>query len=95
MQSPDNVCAEYADKNTSLRIVFRTYKDEESSEEYVIIEGDKNSLEFMGKLLIAQANFAADCHFFIHPRGAGQIHFSEDTSIGVSLHRLPCQHGPI
>jgi hypothetical protein len=95
MQSPDDVCAEYANKSTSLRIDFQTYKDEESSESYVIIEGDKNSLEFLGKLLIAQANFNTDCHIAIHPNGPGQSHFVEETTIGVQIHRLPCQHGPI
>ncbi|MCK5311621.1 MAG: hypothetical protein KAJ62_05900 [Desulfobacteraceae bacterium] len=88
MKSPDEICEEYYEMKVNL-----TIKPKE--DDYIFIEGDTDSLEFLGKLIIAQANFQKDCGFQIAPGGAGDAHFSNDSKLGIYIHRLPCEHGKI
>ena len=88
MKSPDEICGEYFEKKVSLTV-------KHMDENYILIEGDTDSLEFLGKLIIAQANFDEDCGFQIAPRGAGDAHFSKKAELGVYIHRLPCEHDKI
>ena len=54
------------------------------------IEGDAFSLRFLGRLILAQAEFPLDCGYGISPRGAGNILFSAQAELGIYIHRLPC-----
>jgi hypothetical protein len=59
----------------------------------VVLEGSRESLRFLGELLLAQAEAAVDCGFQLSPRGAGSAHFALGATCGIYIHRLPCADG--
>lgn len=83
----DQVCEEYAEKEVKLTI--KSLDDEE--DELVLIEGSSESLEFLGNLLLALAK-EHDCGRQLGPRVAGSIFFSPESTKGLYIHRLPCEH---
>ena len=85
--TPDEVCARYADRK--VRITSRAMDD------LVLFEGDREALEFLGNLLLAQANDERSCKKSIEPNGAGSALFSDTSNLGIYIHRLPCEHGKI
>jgi len=96
--TPNEVCEVFCERGVSLRLEARTYEletSEELAQEYIIIEGNAEALRFLGELLVAQATFPNDCHCFIHPSGPGSVFFGDGASCGVSIHRLPCEHGDL
>jgi hypothetical protein len=76
---PDDICKEYSD--TQCNLAIEKYKD------YIVIKGNKESLEFIGKLLIAQATYEKDDSFQIAPKGAGSYFFSKKSKYGVYILR--------
>jgi hypothetical protein len=60
--------------------------------ESVLIEGDKETLEWFGNLLIEHAKGKKGCGLQLHPNGPGNKNFARTASIGIYLHRLPCDH---
>lgn len=56
----------------------------------VLIEGEREALEFLGNLLLAQARYEKDCSFFIGPKSVGKVFFSRQSTFGFYIHRLPC-----
>ena len=88
MKSPDKICEEYYDKKVKLTV-------KKLDDETILFEGNQEELEFLGNLLLAQAQFKEDCGFSISPGGAGSALFSDKSSIGLYIHRLPCDHGEI
>ena len=80
----DEVCASYA--NSGTKITCQTMDDS------VLIEGNREALEFLGNLLLAQAKDVHCCHKSIEPNGAGSALFTEQSNIGIYIHRLPCEH---
>ncbi len=54
------------------------------------IEGDRLSLEYLGKVILAQAAYPKDCHFGISPKSAGCAFFKRKAELGIVIHRLPC-----
>jgi hypothetical protein len=54
------------------------------------IEGHRLSLEYLGKLILAQAVFPLDCKFGISPRSGGSAFFKKGAKVGIVIHRLPC-----
>jgi hypothetical protein len=79
--TPDTVCQEYHGKGA---ITIRSLPDDADT---IVIEADREGLEFLGKLFLAQAQ-SADCGFQIGPFGAGKALFSEESNKGLYLHRL-------
>jgi hypothetical protein len=59
-------------------------------QDYVSVEGDSDSLRFLGELLIAFAEGDFGCNFDLHPQGAGSAHFTTASNIGIELHKTPC-----
>jgi len=55
----------------------------------ILIEGNSTSFAFLGNLLLAHAE-ASDCGDQFSPDGAGSKLFSKESTLGVYLHRLPC-----
>jgi hypothetical protein len=55
----------------------------------VLVEGDRTALEFLGNLLIAYAR-SNEHAVQVSPNGAGMNRFSEESTLGFYLHRLPC-----
>jgi hypothetical protein len=87
--SPDGVCEKYAEDQI-IKLTCRT-----TNNKMILIEGSREALEFLGNLLIAQANFEKDCNFSIEPEGAGNTFFTEKSNVGLFIHRLPCGDGEI
>ena len=61
-------------------------------EDYVFVEGDSDSIRFLGELLIAFAEGEQGCSFHLHPQGAGSAHFTAASDIGIELHKMPCEY---
>jgi hypothetical protein len=83
--TPDSLCAAYASKK--IKITIRALGEEE---DMILIEGKREGLEFLGKLLLAQASFE-DCGFQLSPSSAGKALFSKESTKGIYIHCLPCQ----
>ncbi|MGH9875386.1 MAG: hypothetical protein ACRD9S_23265 [Pyrinomonadaceae bacterium] len=82
----DEVCASYATRGT--KVTCRTMDDS------VLIEGDRETLEFLGNLILAQAGDVDCCHKSIAPNAAGSALFTTQSNVGIYIHRLPCDHEP-
>ncbi len=87
--TPDNVSAKFADKGAKISLSLLP-RDKEEYDDCVLIEADALGLEFLGKLLLAQAKFAADCGFQLAPHSAGSALFRRSSKFGLYIHRLPC-----
>ena len=85
--SPDEVCRQFAIEGVSITV--RTLKDESM----ILIEGSERALQFLSELLQAQSGFA-DCGFGIGPGAAGSGLFSEESTVGLYIHRVPCGDHP-
>jgi hypothetical protein len=59
-------------------------------QDYVLVEGDNDSLRFLGELLIAFSDGDFGCRFNLHPQGAGSAHFSDASDMGIDFHKIPC-----
>ena len=81
--TPDELCEQFA--TTCIRISVKDL------EELVLIEGEPAALEFLGHLLIAQAQFKKDCGFEIGPAGPGSALFTPDSTRGFYIHVKPQQ----
>jgi hypothetical protein len=77
-----------------VRTFSTTPEDSEPAETYVLLEGDKEGLAFLARLIFAHLETDV-CDLSLHPAGAGKSHFSADSNAGIYLHRLPCEHGPV
>jgi hypothetical protein len=80
----DDICEEYADRGAKLTVQLLDDGD-------VLIEGDTIALEFLGKLLLAHA-VENDCGTHIGPRTAGSVFFTSESTKGIYIHRIPCEH---
>ncbi len=86
------------------KITVRTFlaeKDETNDDDndalpqnYVLIEGDADALKFLADLILAQIGSDYGCTLNIHPNGAGRNHFSDASTLGIFVHRLPCDVHP-
>ena len=78
--TPDAVCNEYDARATiTVRVL-------DGDEDTILIEADRQGLEFLGKLFLAQSE-AGDCGFQIGPFGAGKRFFGEGSTKGFYIHR--------
>lgn len=80
--SPDQLCRKYAAKK--VRVTIRTLPGEE---DVILVEGEREGLEFLGKLFLAQAR-ASDCGIQLGPFGAGKALFTPSSTAGLYVHRL-------
>jgi hypothetical protein len=84
--SPDEVCESYSTRK--IRLSIREVDD------FVLIEGDRASLEFLSDRIGAQAGFEKDCGFEIAPSGPGGMFFHPNSEKGVYIHRIDsCEPG--
>ena len=79
MNSPDDACEQSA--GSGVAVSLRDLDDET-----ILIEGDRRSLEFLARLIQAQAGFDDDCGFQISPDGAGSSFFAAGSK-GLYIHR--------
>ena len=88
---PDDVSDEYPEG--SIRLMTRITPPESEGVPTLVIEGDAQSLEYLAKVILAQARFPLDCGYGIDPKGAGNAFFSPKAEVGIYIHRLPCMDG--
>jgi hypothetical protein len=84
LMTPEDVIEEFADRGVQLNV--RNLENDA-----VLVEADRESLEFLARLLLALAR-SDDCGFQIGPSGAGASLFTESATRGLYLHRVPCEH---
>ena len=77
---PDKVCEKYFDKDVKLTVIVEN--------DMVYIEGSRIDLEFLGKLLLAQASYSKDDSFHISPTGAGSGLFNKNSTAGICIQRI-------
>jgi hypothetical protein len=78
----NEVCEHYAEKGINLIV-------KKLNEEDILIEGDSESLTFLGKLILAHVEENGDGKN-ISPHGQGSVFFSSESTFGIYIHRLPC-----
>ena len=81
----NQVCAAYVDRSVKV-----TMKPLPGRPKTLLIEGDELGFDFLGKLFLAHAKGINGCGFSVGPREAGNAFFSKKSSVGIYLHRLPC-----
>jgi hypothetical protein len=78
--SPDSVSEEFAESGAKLTV-------RNLNRSYVLIEGDRRALEFLARLIMAQAAYGEkDCGFQFSPRGPGNALFTKDSTRGFYIH---------
>lgn len=77
---PDDILEKFSSLGVSLTI--RDLGDE------VLIEGDRQSLMFLGELIQAQAQVSRPCDIWMAPDGPGVIYFSKRANRGLRIHTL-------
>jgi hypothetical protein len=84
-----------AHSSSFSKLTVRTFAEEADGvpEPYVLLEGDADALRFLADLILAHANFEEGCGRFMHPNGPGSIHFGDRSTMGIYLHKLPCDLG--
>jgi hypothetical protein len=78
----DDICDYYADKGIKLTVRLL-------DNETVLIEGKAEALSFLGKMLLAHAEEKEDGRL-ISPNSSGQVFFTKESTLGVYIHRIPC-----
>ncbi len=79
-----------SDSKLTVR-TFTTHDD--PKETYALLEGDKKALKFLADLIYE--HLASDaCNFSMHLKSAGSAHLNRQSSVGLYIHRLPCELHP-
>ena len=81
----DDVSTAYADRGAKI-----TIRPLRTDPNMVLIEGDELAFEYLGKLFLAHAKAINGCGYSLDPRAAGCALHSTESTLGLSLHRLPC-----
>ena len=82
--NPDESSAAFANSGEAVRICML-------DSETVLIEGSQIGLENLARLIAGQAA-SSDCGFQISPSGPGSKLFRPGSTLGVYIHRVPCDH---
>ena len=86
--TPNEVLQKHSDSRSKLTV--RTFSDNETPEErYVLLEGDETALKFLADLILAHLT-SGTCNISLHPKAAGKVHFDPESTMGIYIHRLPC-----
>jgi hypothetical protein len=80
MKSPDDVCDYYSRKKVKIKI--------KNMGEFILIEGNHESLKFLSDLFAAQSLTEKDTGFQILPNGAGSKLFEKDSDMGIYIHKI-------
>ncbi len=60
----------------------------------LLIEGTRESLEFLAELILLHCLERRDCGFQLGPKGPGCGLFTESSEVGIYIHALPCLSPP-
>lgn len=83
--NPDKVLMRHKSERHNLKIWVE--------DDYVFVEGNKETLSFLSDIIRAQSEFDDDCGFQISPKGRGKRIFEQKSKLGIYIHRLPCKEG--
>lgn len=88
--APDDVWELYDGRKVKLTVKMLPEEKPEGLP-WILLEGDRTSLEWLADLILASAAFEKDCGFFVAPDGPGSKFFNKKKSeFGIYIHRLPC-----
>lgn len=72
--------------NSQSKLNVRLLPPEESERAgYVLIEGDKSAIGFLGELLIEIAHQSTGYDLQLHPSGPGSLHFQDPSNLGFYI----------
>jgi hypothetical protein len=94
MSAINDILTIHADGESKLTVRTFTDREDEFSQRYVLIEGSPDDLRFLAEVILSHANSDAGCNGGLHPEGAGSAHFSSASTVGIYLHKLPCDIHP-
>ncbi len=80
MLSPDDICSNATEKGVKIRM--------EQRNGFVLIEGRKEDLMFLGELFSAIANDQREGRFQIYPDGAGSLLFDDGSNVGIYINKI-------
>lgn len=60
----------------------------------MLIEGSRESLEFLAEAILLHCLERRDCGFQMGPAMQGSAYFSESSEAGIYIHALPCMSPP-
>jgi|GEM_PF-4804349 len=78
---PDDVCCEMVDRGLRLTV-------KELDAQTIVIEGTRETLVLLAKMIIAEAQDEAEDGFSISPFDAGRALFTEDSTRGLYIYPL-------
>jgi len=91
----DEVCVKYSNKFRRKKKKDKLYVYVKNGRNYkdnmVFIEGDAESLEFLGNLLLAKSIEEDEYGSQIGPRVVGSIFFNRDSTHNLYIYRIPPQ----
>lgn len=58
----------------------------------VLIEGGKQTLEELAKVILDHVSGGDGCGRQLYPRGPGSAFFAKTATHGIYIHLLPCDH---
>jgi hypothetical protein len=91
MSTVNEILEEHSESNSKIKLQLLPPEEFEQAG-YALIEGDREALQFLAKLLLAQSEQGADCGLQIHPNGPGKRHFEASSNLGIYIHVIPCSH---
>jgi hypothetical protein len=72
--------------NSQSKLSVRLLPPEKSERAgYVLVEGDKSAIRFLGELLIEIARQSAGYDLQLHPSGPGSLHFQDTSDLGFYI----------
>jgi hypothetical protein len=83
--TPDEVCEKYSFLKNGIDIEIQIIN------ETVVLKGNKLTLEFLGNLILSQANFNEDDGFGIEPKGPGKVFFKKNSQLGIYIKKIDAQ----
>lgn len=87
--SINTLLEEHSAANTPLKLCMVRESGEDYSHNFVLLEGSTKALRFLADLIYAHLE-SDYCELSLHPNGAGNIHLDPESTVGLVLHRLPC-----
>lgn len=83
----DEICSSYSAQPVGLTLRLLS-DDEEPASTSVLIEGSSDALRLLSELLLAVSEEDKEASFSISPTGAGRIHFSSISELGIYIHKI-------
>lgn len=94
MHPVEVVLEQHSSSESKLTARLFTSEDDDFPLQYVLLEGTPDALRFLAEFILAHVNSEVGCSWNLHPQGAGSAHFGGAATVGVFLHKLPCDLHP-